>query len=291
MKEKVKGILANWIYWMYQKHILKNFIKVQTVDETIHELVNSNKSLVRFGDGEVVVLKGSDIKLQKTSKEISEGLKRIIAYPYDGLMVSLQGIFDGVEGYQEQSRRFWKEHLLFYRRTYRKYCNLEKVYANTSFSRFYYVFEDKEPCRRWIEKIKQIWKGKDIVVVEGGRTHNGVGNDLFASAVSVERIICPSSNAMEVYYKIMQECEKYPKDRLFLLSLGVTAKFLAEELFLRGYRVIDIGNLDMEYEWYLQKCDKKVVLPKHDIEGEEADRNAGYTEYLMQVKKRISAEK
>ncbi len=291
MKDKIKEVLANIVYWMYQKKILKNHIKVQTVDETIDELIRTDKSLVRFGDGEIVVIKGSNIKLQQASAEISEGLKRIIAYPYDGLMVSLQGIFDGVEDYQEQSRRFWKEHLFFCRRVYRKYCSPERVYANTSFSRFYYVFEDKKPCGGWIDKIRRIWEDKDIVVVEGAKTHNGVGNDLFAYAKSVERIICPSSNAMHAFDDILSACVSYPKDRLFLLSVGVTAKFLAEGLFLKGYRVIDIGNLDMEYEWYLQKSGSKTPLPKHSIEGEEADRAAGYTEYLAQVKKRILAER
>jgi len=54
------------------------------------------------------------------------------------------------------------------------------------------------------------------------------------------------------FRKILDGCRKFPKDRLFLLSLGVTAKFLAEDLYRDGYRVIDIGNLDMEYEWFLQ---------------------------------------
>lgn len=129
--------------------------------------------------------------------------------------------------------------------------------------------------------------GKDIVVVEGTRTHNGVGNDLFELAGSVERIICPSSNAMRVLDKIIEACSSYSTDGLFLLSLGITAKFVAEELFLKGYRVIDIGNLDMEYEWYLQGSVDKVSLPKHGVEGKEANLAAGYTEYLEQIKREL----
>lgn len=287
MKERVKKYLCDLVYWMYQKRILKNHIRVQSVEETIDELLATDKSLVRFGDGEIVVLKGTDIKLQQTSQEISEGLKRILAYPHDNLMVSLQGIFDGVEEYQSKSRQFWKEHLFFCRKVYKKYCNTQRVYANTSFSRFYYVFEDKSRCGAWVEKIKRIWADKDIVVVEGTKSHNGVGNDLFASAASVERIICPPSNAMRALDEIIRACESYPKDRLFLLSVGITAKFVAEELFLKGYRVIDIGNLDMEYEWYLQGAVEKIPLKKHTIEGEEANRAAGYEEYLGQIRKVI----
>ena len=122
------------------------------------------------------------------------------------------------------------------------------------------------------------------MVVEGTITHNGVGNDLFDSAASIERIICPPSDAYGALPEILNECLRYDKDRMFLLSVGVEAKFLAVELFQRGYRVLDIGNMDLEYEWYVRQVPDKIPLEKHDIVGEEANRKAGYDDYLNQVK-------
>ena len=82
---------------------------------------------------------------------------------------------------------------------------------------------------------------------------------------------------------------QYGKDRMFLLSVGVAAKFLAVELFRKGYRVLDIGNMDLEYEWFVRGAAGKIPLNKHDITGEEANRKAAvhhkeYAEYLGQVK-------
>ena len=74
---------------------------------------------------------------------------------------------------------------------------------------------------------------------------------------------------------------------MFLVSLGVTAKFLVEKLFNEGYRALDIGNLDMEYEWYLQNADHKEPVYKHSVSGAEANQKAGYDEYLQQIQKRI----
>ena len=122
------------------------------------------------------------------------------------------------------------------------------------------------------------------MVVEGVRTHNGVGNDLLDTAASVERILCPPSDAYGALPAIVNACTAYDKDRLFLLSVGVAAKFLAVELFRRGYRVLDIGNLDMEYEWYVRRSSGKCKLEKHEVIGEEANRAAGYDAYLEQVK-------
>ena len=261
------------------------------MEDTIDELVTTNKSLVRFGDGEIVVLKGKGIAFQQPSAEISEGLKRIISYSHDDLIVALPQMFEGVQQFKPQSGQFWKEHLLTNRKIYKQCCNKNRVYGNAFFSRFYYAYKDKGVCGEWISKIKLLWKDKDIVIVEGITSHNGVGNDLFEGVRSIERILCPATNAMQVYDEIVAVCKTYSKNSLFLLSVGITAKFLAEELYLSGYRVIDIGNLDMEYEWYLRKADSKVKIAKYDLASDEDNRKAGYTEYLVQVKARIEEKK
>lgn len=287
MKQQIKDILARFDYWLYKIGIKKCKIKVHTVEETIEELIQTSKSMVRFGDGEIVMIRGKNLKLQQTSPEIIAGLKRILKYDYDDLIVTIPEIFGDLSIYRKESRQFWKEHLLFNRRIYKKYCNAEKVYYNTSVSRFYYALEDKSKCGQWIDRIRQIWKDKDIVVVEGEKSHNGVGNNLLDTAKSIERVIGPASNAYGRLNEIIECCKKYPRDRLFLVSLGAAAKIFAEKMFLDGYRVLDIGNLDMEYEWYLHQATGKDKIPKHEITGEEGNKKAGYFEYLNQIKYQI----
>lgn len=284
MKRKIKDILAAIVYFLYEKDILHNRIRVHTIDETIDELLYTGKSMVRFGDGEIVMIKGVDLMLQKASPEIGEGLARILAYPYDDLIVTIPGIFDTLSDHRPESRQFWRDHLLFCRRTYEKYCNPDRIYYTTFVSRCYYYAKDRSNCDRWFAKIRKIWENRDIVVVEGTKTHNGVGNNLLDSARSIERIICPPSDAYGALPAILEACTCYGRDRLFLLSVGVAAKFLAVELFRLGYRVLDIGNLDMEYEWYVRRTPGKAVIEKHSVVGEAANRAAGYEEYLGQVK-------
>jgi glycosyltransferase family protein len=142
-------------------------------------------------------------------------------------------------------------------------------------------------CASWFAKWRKIWENKDIVVVEGAGTHSGVGNDLFDTASSIIRIICPPKNAIDVYDEILTACKGYSKDRLFLISLGPAAKFLVEDLYNDRYRVLDIGQVDMEYEWFLQKAEIKIPVAKHNIMGEEANRSAGYHNYLEEIDKII----
>lgn len=289
MKRRVKDILAAIVYFLYEKGILHSGIQVHSIDETIDELLHTDKSMVRFGDGEIVMIKGVDLMLQQAAPEIGEGLAKILAYQYDGLMVTIPDIFRTLSDHRKASRQFWRDHLLFNRRTYERYCDKNRIYGSTFVSRCYYFAEDRGRCDGWFAKIRKIWENKDVVVVEGTRTHNGVGNDLLDTARSIERIICPPSNAYGALSEILGACERYDKDRLFLLSVGVAAKFLAVELYRKGYRVLDIGNMDMEYEWYLRKAPDKMPLEKHRVTGEETNRqaaahDAAYARYLEQVK-------
>lgn len=286
IKRFVKDILAQIDYSFYRAGVKKCPVKVHTVEETIEELIHTDKSMIRFGDGEITMIRGRNLVLQQVEPEMMEGLKRLLSYEHDGMIVTIPEIFDDLSIYRKESRQFWKDHLLFSRKIYEKYCNPAKTYYNTSISRFYYALEDKSRCGQWIEGIRQIWKDKDVVVVEGERTHNGVGNDLLDTAASVERIIGPSAEAYAKVDEILACCREYPKDRLFLISLGVAAKFLAEKLFLEGYRVLDIGNLDMEYEWYLRQAEGKEKIAKHEVIGGEANRKAGYDAYLAQISRR-----
>lgn len=289
MKRKLKDSIAAIDYFLYEKGMRRNRIKVHSIDETIDELLGTGKSMVRFGDGEIVMIKGVDLMLQKSAPEIAEGLVEILAYPYDDLIVTIPDIFATLSDHHKASRQFWRDHLLFCRKIYEKYCNPDRIYYSTFVSRCYYFGNEHSKCDRWFAKIRKIWENRDVVIVEGTKTHNGVGNDLLDSARSVERIICPPKDAYGVLDKILEVCMRYDKDRLFLLSVGVTAKFLAKELFLQGYRVLDIGNMDLEYEWYVRRAPGKMPLAKHEIVGEAANReaavrDAAYGRYLEQVK-------
>lgn len=286
-KNEIKKVCAVIVYRFYRWGILKNHLRVKTIDETLDALLNTEKSIVRFGDGELAVLCGKDIFFQKTSPEIAEGLKRILSYPHEDLLVAIPDIFEDLEKYTPRSAKFWKEHLLAYRNKYYRFCNLDKEYCNSFMTRAYINFADKSQSTKWFEKFRQILRDRDLVIVEGCTTHNGVGNDLLAYAKSVERIICPSRNAYGVRDQILDACTKYGKDRLFLFSLGITAKGLVEELFLQGYRVLDIGNLDMEYEWCVNQVQTNLSLEKHQMITEEDNKKAGYDEYLKQVACRI----
>ena len=128
-------------------------------------------------------------------------------------------------------------------------------------TRFYIEFKDKRHVPQYIKILKKIWNNKDILIIEGENTRIGVGNDLINNAKSIKRIICPTINAFDVYDKIINEIViKIKKQILILISLGPTATILAYDLSKMGYQAVDVGHIDIEYEWFLKNVTKKVII-------------------------------
>ena len=99
-------------------------------------------------------------------------------------------------------------------------------------------------------------------------------NDLFNNMKSIKRIICPSVNAFKLYDKILNAALKVDKNKLILLALGPTATILAYDLYKAGYQVIDIGHVDIEYEWFIRNSTKIIGIPnKYVNEAKNENKN------------------
>ena len=147
-KDRVKQSIAHQYYQRYMSTVQHNgpMIRVQSVDETIMMLQNTDHSLVRFGDGELTFIRGRNLQLQNSNRELQKRLAGILGYTHDGLVVSVQDIFNGLDFYVPASKRFWEDHFLFYHKYYNKLCSHDRTYANTLFSRCYITREDKNVC-------------------------------------------------------------------------------------------------------------------------------------------------
>ena len=75
--------------------------------------------------------------------------------------------------------------------------------------------------------------------------------------------------------------------------LGPTAKILAYRLSRLGYRALDLGHIDLEYEWMKMGAEKKVLLRnKHTAEFnlDTEIELANDDEYLSQIVADLSEE-
>ncbi|MCT3093469.1 DUF1792 domain-containing protein [Streptococcus thermophilus] len=61
------------------------------------------------------------------------------------------------------------------------------------------------------------------------------------------------------------------RNLIVLLAIGLTATVLSYDLADNGFQVIDIGHLDVEYQWYLMQAKKKMPLENRTTVNEVSD--------------------
>ncbi|RSI26163.1 SP_1767 family glycosyltransferase [Streptococcus sanguinis] len=243
-------------------------ISVLSIDQSLDYLLEKGASVVRFGDGEMDLVAGRSIVYQDFDPELSARLREIMSMESnERLMICLPDVFTGLERYSIDAQNFWSlNHLPHFLEKYKNICRAP-WYGSTFISRPYIDLEDKTPSAGYFAKLKQLWQDKDLLIVEGLTSRSGVGNDLFDGARSIKRIICPSRNAYSKLEAIKQAVREHADNRLILTMLGPTAKVLVYDLVQEGYRALDIGHIDSEYEWFQMGASHKVKLShKHTAE-------------------------
>jgi glycosyltransferase family protein len=230
---------------------------VRITDETLDKIINDKCSVSRYGDGEFNIMIGKSQFFQKYDNDLRLRLIEIIKSQGKNHIVCIPDVFDNLKRFTEDSKKYWIRYLSFNRNKIYWKLDLKKEYYDAMVTRLYMDYKDKRKAEERFLKFRMLWEGKEVVLVEGEQSRLGIGNDLFDNASLIKRIICPAVNAFEKYDEILAAIKKHDKSKLILIALGPTATVLAYDLSLMGYRALDIGNVDIEYEWFLNKALEK----------------------------------
>ena len=202
-------------------------------------------------------------------------------------MVAIPDRFSALDNFGEAEKYFWRKYMVYNRDKINKILRFDKQYYDACVSRPYMSFRDKSHCKTYFEKFKKIYADKDIIFVEGEASRLGYKNDLFSSAKSIRRIICPAKNAFDKYDEIFATCKKYAtQNTIFIIALGPTATILAYDLAASGCRALDLGHIDIEYEWFLMGVKKKVPIKNKYINEVKSGRKVSVVEdenYLNEI--------
>lgn len=243
-------------------HFIKNSFKDIKfyADEDIFTLLKSQKvSLCRFGDGEIswIYRDSKGYFNQENSKELSDRLRSIIISENKNIIIGIPNFFGTLDHYSKKRKESRNTHLAKYHKRWMELLSPDRYYADALITRVYYGLKN-EKSEYMFKSWKSIWNDQNIIIIEGNQTRFGVGNDLLINARSVKRIIAPAENAFQRYDEILSCAKEYiSQDYIFLISLGPTATVLANDIGDCGSQAIDIGHLDIEYEWYLSSTTKK----------------------------------
>ena len=234
---------------------------IRSKEATIDKIIKDHASIARFGDGEVTVIFGGWVYFQQQEKELNKRLREILQSEEKNLLIGIPSYYyDDLNQYTDEARVYIAHSRMRDRVRFNKLLKNKSynVFYDASISRFYMDIKDKSNCHKYIEKMKKIWENRNIILCEGDKSRSGVGNDLYDNAKSLKRILAPSEDAFSKYNEILNAiAQNANKEDLILLALGPTATILAYDLYKMGYQAIDIGLLDIEYEWMLKKSTSK----------------------------------
>lgn len=224
---------------------------------------------------------GADQKLAKRLKEV------LVSTDAPNHIVGLPMPLKHTIGLRTSSRDFWDYFTLRKGVYLLPYLSTSRLYIDTQLSRFYIMYTDKSHCGNQLNLLKAIWNNQDVVIIEGTKSRTGIGNDLYDNVKSLSRILGPATDAFSMYDEMLEAIVKHvSKDNLILLSYGPTATILAYDLAKLGYWAIDIGHLDIEYEWFKMGAIDKVVINgkfTNEAKGGRFVKSNGGKEYLQQI--------
>ena len=243
--------------------------KIHSVEETYEKIIADRCSLSRYGDGEFEIILGNRAVYQQEDRRLAERLKDILMSDLDGHIIAIADDYGTMEGLRCENRNVIRKYMTEGKRCeHYALLDMDKEYFNAYISRPYVIYpiEEKERAKKRFDALKRIWDKQEILFVEGDKTRMGVGNDLFSNADRVERIIAPNENAFRVYDEIYDAVIKYGHNKLILIALGPTATVLAYDLARSGYWALDVGHLDLEYEWFLKGKGYSYIPHKYNNE-------------------------
>lgn len=239
---------------------------IRSSKEAIDEIIQNKKSLVRFGDGEFATMEGQiRAKFQtEVDTKLAQRLYEVLRNDEESVVTAIADNYGNLDKYATNSQREIRAYMApEVRESHLRLLAPGKVYYNAYLSRPYAMYADKdaEKMQEKFLRLRNLWEDRDCVFIEGEKTRMGVGNDLFDNARSIRRILAPAENAFGVYDTLLDTAKQCENDVLFLLALGPTATVLAYDLAMVGYQALDIGHLDLEYEWYLQGEGGRTAVP------------------------------
>ncbi|GAB1448421.1 SP_1767 family glycosyltransferase [Bacteroidota bacterium] len=236
--------------------------KVLSIRETLHYLLNHKASICRFGDSEFLYLiEGRNLPYQEQDERLREYMAEILGSEIEGICVGLPIGYYSLDNLKPETKITWRSQISWVYPGLRKFLKPGKTYFNASMTRLYMDYEDTSESGALFKLVMQLWEGRDVLLIEGEKSRLGVGNDLFLKARSVRRILGPAHNSFRQFDRLLEAAKEAPKTDLILIAMGPTAKPLAFELAKLGYQALDIGNVDIEYEWFLRGMTKKEKIP------------------------------
>lgn len=268
---------------------MKGYPKVLSEEETLERAL-AGENLARYGDGELKLALGGNCVSQPADPKLAEELKRVLVAPEKGCLPCIPNVDS-----KTPKRVSWEKWSVG---AYAALYSPKRVYGSSFISR-----PDSAP---WIdtpaywERVKDLWRGKDAMLVAG--TMRSLRPEMLLEAASVKFVETPSGQHGDgAYAKIdqtMEEIGQFPGP--VLLCVGPTATVLANRLAARGVHATDLGHIGMfmrsagAYRYQLDDLIspfyRELLMRKHSAEKDWGRDGADHIKPALAYADELAAE-
>lgn len=276
---KIKRVLLRFLDWYvttkrFNKVNKQYPIDIMTSEETIAYILKNNCSIARYGDGDMgLMMKTSAVGYQQISDSLANALQDVFTNTSKNLLICMPYPMVSTREFKKHGKKFWKywtiENKERVMTIIREKMKAEYKFGDSFLSRPVTGYKSSQKAKKLFPLLKMLWNDRDVIIVEGSGTRMGIGNDLFSNTKSIKRILCPAENAFDVYPRILKTCIENYNGELILMALGPTATVLASDLSKHGIQALDLGHIDIQYEWYLHGNNYQPVLGKYTNEAHD----------------------
>ena len=236
----------------YEKGRYTDRLNILNTDETLELLESEKISFLRYGDGEIAIMKGESIPFQKYDKNLAKCLTELLRVDQAGLKIGIPYYYTHpVKNLNDFVLRFAKS-LSEQRKFLCRYCTKDITYIDTAITQVYQTYE-KYDFENYYKRMQNLLENRDVTIICGEGVLERLEYKAFTVCKTVEFITAPSINAYEKYEEILAEALKTDKHRLICVILGPTAKVLVRDLYSNGYQAWDLGHYFKDYDSYMKK--------------------------------------
>ncbi|WP_107039463.1 GT-D fold domain-containing glycosyltransferase [Brumimicrobium mesophilum] len=229
----------------------KKHPEVLGIKETLNELIHTDKSISRFGDGEYSLCLGRGIGFQEVSKTLSNRMREIlIKGSTENCIVSILNFPN--DKLSDYSKMFWYENVVSICRL----LDLGKTYFNSNITR--------SLSKEQFLLMKQIWDKRNVIFVSGKGSRLNEEHFLFDNMLTKHMVYSQPVNAWQAYNQTIEEVLEVSnkvENPIVICSLGPTASVLAYDLSKLNIRTLDLGHFTNSYDNLVLNFPKPENLP------------------------------
>lgn len=234
---------------------------VKDIFDTMEEILCTNKSLCRFGDGELSFLsRETDTIFEHKNDKLTQRLKEILKYDDERVMVSIYRayLYDDIPvTHNVRAHYEVVEKNAILERHYSELFNHNMIYYSTEISIANHHYNIKRELIEYIYNgfLAKFYNRTLLLVTGDNRILNYKHNILKETSKEVIHIEAPVKNSFDEYddilSKTVEKAKEYDNDVIVCICLGHTGTVLAYDLSTK-YNILayDIGHLPKEYHCF-----------------------------------------